>query len=350
MIDRRVIFPLLLPLLVGSLWADQVNLKNGDRVTGKIRKKDGASLIIKSDIFGSVTIPWDAVTQISSDEPIMVILPDGKSVLGKITTEESKVAVTTAASRESVAIAQVKAIRNAEEQKAYERLEHPGLLVLWDGYADLGASFAFGNSYSNTVTTAVKAARLTRTDKVGIYFNQVFSKGRTSGGTNQTTTNAVRGGWLYNRNFVNRAFLNLFNDYEFDGFQNLDLRFVVGSGAGYNAIKNSRMRLDLVGGADYSRENYSTPLTRNSAEMYWGNNFFHQFSKITALTQSFRMFNNLTTSGKFRVSFDVGQATQLRKWLSWQLTLSDRFLSNPVPGKKKNDVLLTTGVRFTFAH
>ena len=36
-------------------------------------------------------------------------------------------------------------------------------------------------------------------------------------------------------------------------------------------------------------------------------------------------------------------------WLAWQLTLSDRYLSNPVPGTKKNDVLLTTGLRLTLA-
>jgi len=40
--------------------------------------------------------------------------------------------------------------------------------------------------------------------------------------------------------------------------------------------------------------------------------------------------------------------TKLSRWLSWQLSLSDRLNSNPIPGKKKNDVLFTTGLRFTF--
>jgi hypothetical protein len=31
------------------------------------------------------------------------------------------------------------------------------------------------------------------------------------------------------------------------------------------------------------------------------------------------------------------------------LTISDRYLSNPLPGKKTNDILLTTGLRLTFA-
>jgi hypothetical protein len=33
---------------------------------------------------------------------------------------------------------------------------------------------------------------------------------------------------------------------------------------------------------------------------------------------------------------------------SWQIIFSDRFLSDPLPGLKKNDLLLSTGLRLTF--
>ncbi|MBV9397547.1 MAG: hypothetical protein JO062_06190 [Bryobacterales bacterium] len=41
--------------------------------------------------------------------------------------------------------------------------------------------------------------------------------------------------------------------------------------------------------------------------------------------------------------------TALRKWFGWQFTASDRYLSNPDVGRKKNDVLFATGLRLTFA-
>jgi hypothetical protein len=41
--------------------ADQVVLKNGDRVTGSIIKKGGKNLTIKTDSFGVVTTSWDQV-------------------------------------------------------------------------------------------------------------------------------------------------------------------------------------------------------------------------------------------------------------------------------------------------
>ena len=49
------------------------------------------------------------------------------------------------------------------------------------------------------------------------------------------------------------------------------------------------------------------------------------------------------------INFDVGAVTALKKWLSFQLTASDRYLSTPVGGRKRNDVLLTTGFRVSFA-
>ena len=346
---RSRFFLLVLPFLIGVGWADQVNLKNGDRVTGKIQKKDGASLTIKSDLFGTVTIPWEAITQVTSEEPLTVVLPDGKSVQGKIAVEDQKLEVATPAAKESVAMAQVGAIRNAEEQKAWERLQNPGVFALWTGFADLGISFARGNAATTTITTAMNATRETRADKTTAYFNQIYSKGKVTDDTLTTTAEAVRGGWAYNRNLKPRLFVNLFNDYEYDAFQSLDLRFVLGGGLGYSLVKKETTQVDLLGGADYSHEKFSTPLTRNSAEAYWGNNLMHKFSKSTMLNQSFRMFNNLSNTGEYRMNFDLGTATTLKKWLSWQFTFSDRYLSNPAPDRKKNDVVLTTGLRFTFA-
>jgi hypothetical protein len=59
------------------------------------------------------------------------------------------------------------------------------------------------------------------------------------------------------------------------------------------------------------------------------------------------MFNNLTKTGNYRQNFDMGFTTKLTSWLTWNASVSDRFLSNPAPGRKKNDFLYTTGFGFT---
>ena len=122
-----------------------------------------------------------------------------------------------------------------------------------------------------------------------------------------------------------------------------------GGGFGYKAAKGGRRSLDLLGGFDFDRDQFGNRTTRSSAEFFWGDEWQYKVSGATTLRQSYRMFHNLSHTGIYRMNFDLGAATTLRKWLAWQVTLSDRYLSDPVPGRKKNDLLFTTGFRVTFA-
>ena len=132
-------------------------------------------------------------------------------------------------------------------------------------------------------------------------------------GVNTSTARAVRGGWAYQRDVGRRMFVNVFNDYEYDRFQSLDLRFVIGAGGGYHAVDNERTQLDLLAGLNYEHAKFSTPLTRNSAEFNWGDEFNHKLNSIITLTQSYRMFNSLTDTPNFRVNFDFGSQMRVAR-------------------------------------
>jgi hypothetical protein len=67
-----------------ALAADQVVLTNGDTITGAIVKKEGATLTIKSEFLGVVTMPWSAVKSLRSDTELNVVLPAGQTAKGKI--------------------------------------------------------------------------------------------------------------------------------------------------------------------------------------------------------------------------------------------------------------------------
>jgi len=45
----------MLCFFAGSVMADQVTLKNGDRLTGTIVKSDGKTVLIKTEFAGEVT-------------------------------------------------------------------------------------------------------------------------------------------------------------------------------------------------------------------------------------------------------------------------------------------------------
>ncbi len=336
-------------LLACALQADQVVLKNGDTITGTIIKKDGGKLTIKSEFLGEVSMPWTAVKSVRSDQKLTVELPDGVRAAGSVTTSpEGVLEVSTTTGPQSAPMTTVGAMRNPGEETAWERLQNPGILQLWTGFFDTGLALARGNANADTLTTAVSASRVTRNDKITANFSQIYGTARI-GDVDSAVASAIRGDWEYNRNVSPRFFVASLNSYEHNRFQDLDLRFVAGGGFGWNSIKNDRANLTVTGGGDYDREAFSQALTRNSGEAYFGDSFLYKFSATTSVTQSAQIFPNLTFGGQYRFDFGISAVTALKKWLGWHVTATDNFLSNPVLGRQRNDLLISTGLRLTFA-
>ncbi len=346
--------PMVLVLLTSTcIWADQIVMKNGDKVTGSVVKKDAKTVTIKTDNFGVVTLDWEKVASVNVDTPINVVLGDGKTVQGTLATAGEKVEVTGAGAKQAVAPADIVTLRNSVEQAAYERLLKPRFKDLWIFAGNIGLAGTSGNAKTTSFITPISGTRVTNTDKTTIYFNFIKASADVNG-VNSPTAQAVRGGWAYNRNLKPRLFVNTFNDYEYDKFQSLDLRAVFGGGLGYIAWKAERGRLDLLGGADYNHEKFdpgkpALPFSRNSAEAFWGDDFNYKLNSRASLFQNYRMFNNLSDTGTYRQNFDAGISAKLTKYLTWNAAFGDRYLSKPSPGRLKNDILYTTGLGFTYA-
>ena len=94
---KRCICLLIIVLaLGGTAVADQITLKNGDRLTGTIVKSDGGKLIIKTDLLGEVAVDLAAVTAITTDQPLYVTLADGRTLSGELSTSGDKAELRTA--------------------------------------------------------------------------------------------------------------------------------------------------------------------------------------------------------------------------------------------------------------
>ena len=241
---------LLMVVVAPSVFADQVTLKNGDRLTGSIITSDPKTLVLKTDYAGAVTIKWDFVQQVESSQPLYVGTKAGQVIVGPVTTSDDKLAVATKeAGSVTVAKADVTSLRNADEQKkaeaTIERLEHPRLSDLWGGSLDTGLGLVRGNSESSNFTFGLNAVRATTRDKIIYYTTSAFNRS-TINGVTATTAQTVAGGVRYDLNLSEKSFafgtVDLFNDR----FQDLDLRTVLGAGGGLHAIKNAHTSLDLT--------------------------------------------------------------------------------------------------------
>lgn len=332
------------------LLADQITLSNGDRLTGTITKADGKTLVIKTEFAGEVTVQWPAITEINSEQALHVALKNGQTVVGPVKSSDGNLDVTPA-NAQPVAVAKdaVLSVRNPGEEAAYEKALHPGLMQGWVGGANVGFALTGGNSETENLAIAFTADRKTQNDHIGLYENSVFAKNNAPGSTPSTTAQATQGGARYDRNFDSQLFGFGSTDFQTDALQSLDLRSVFSGGIGWHAINNARTTLDFLGGANYTRENYST-LQRNIAAITAGEELMHKLGKSTVIIQKLYAFPDLSQTGEYRAAFNLGTVTKLSKWLGWQNAFGDIYVTNPPVGKKTNDLQLTTGLNISFTH
>jgi len=324
--------------------ADQVTLKNGDRITGTVVKADGKNLVLKGDFVGEVTIALENVVTITSEKPVYVALADGRTVVGVMSASDNRAEIKSASGAVTVNRGDIQAIRSEAEQQLYESTLNPSWFEQWSGGGDLGIALTRGNSDTTNIALGLGMTRETRNDKTSVYAASIYNRDNT-GSVSRTIANTIRFGVRYDRNFHGRWFGYGFTDLERNGLQQLNLRWVLGGGLGYHAIRNERTNLDLLGGLAMNREYFKGfDNDRTSAEAQVGQTLSHKFNNRVSLKEQLFFFPNLSDGGEYRINFDNSLVTDITRRIGWQLTLSDRYLSNPPDGFKQNDLVITTGV------
>lgn len=330
--------------------ADQITLKNGDRLTGTITKVDAAKLSIKTEFAGEIDVQLAAVDSITSDAPVYVTSKDGRVIVGTLKTVDGRIEIQTAdVEKVTLAKEDIQLLRSQAEQALYEAAIEKQNRASYVGSLDAGLSLTRGNSDTIIASIGTQSARTTQKDKLSLFAAGLFARNNTTG-ISVTTAEAIRGGVRYDRNISDRLFGFALTDLERDRFQQLDLRLVLGGGLGFHARRTERTRLDLFAGGSFNQEFFSTGLRRKSAEALIGNELTYKLSDFVTIGERAVFYPNISDFGEYRLTFDSSAAVRLSRRLSLQVTLSDRFLSNPPPGLKKNDLLLTTGIRATFGN
>jgi putative salt-induced outer membrane protein YdiY len=336
---------LILFALAGEAFADQILLKNGDRLTGTIVRSDGKTIVFNSDLVGEVSVALDSVTNVTSDKTLYVTLADGRTVSGVVTAKDGQAEIRSSSGPVVVERSAITIIRSEAEHQAYLSTLNPGWLQQWNGGADIGLALTRGNSNTTNFALGMAISRETLRDKTSLYAASVYNR-ETTDDVSRTVANTFRFGARYDRN-INRDWFGYgFTDLEHNGLQDLNLRWVIGGGLGYHAIRRERTKLDLLAGLDMSREYFEgNDNDRTSLEAQVGQTLDHHFTPRVSLKEQLFFFPNLSEGGEYRINFDAALVMDINRRLAWQVTLSDRYLSDPPSGLKQNDLLLTTGLK-----
>ena len=211
----------------------------------------------------------------------------------------------------------------------------------------------------------MNADRKTLADEIKVYTSSIYT---TNGATTTSagapagvTADAILAGVRYNRNFNQKLFVFGSGDFTHDALQDLNLRSIYTGGFGWHAINRPSTTFDVLAGVNYTRESYSggatvaapngTNVGRNLPGLTAGEVFMHKFSGSTTFTENLEFYPDLSDINQYRFSLDSGLVTKINKWLGWQTTFSDRYVTDPpIFGTKSNDVILSTGLNIAFGH
>lgn len=339
---KKVAFCLIaLVVFADSAFADQLVMKNGDRITGKIVSQTDGKIAIETDYAGTVTVVADKVASVKIDDsaPTVPVNPIKASTTTVAVAKTTEPAVAPAAKTPDV----------PEKKEERNFLPRPlrKAATGWEGNANVGFSYTSGNSRTSTFTAGVRAERTTTRDKWTAYLKGLVNRNRVTG-TNVTTSNAMWGGIRYDRNFSKRMFVFGTYDFERDKPQKLNFRSVLGAGIGDHLVKRDRTEIDLLAGAAWNRTWRVGSNDTTIAEALFGNTLKHKFSDRLKFQQGFTIYPSLINAGRYRFVLDATLSADVTKRIGMFVTIADRFNSFPLSNVRRNDFLFTTGLKWGF--
>jgi putative salt-induced outer membrane protein YdiY len=343
----------VLPIVLGAVVrvdADQVTLMNGDRLTGTLIEASPTEVRLRTEATGVVTMPWAAIAGLSAGPGLEVVLADNRTVRGELQVVNGAATVKTASGDVGVRVEDIRAIHVPPLDTG--ALPDTGAEAPpWGGDADAGLALTRGNAETMTVDLSAHVIRQTDRDRLALYLASLFANTNTTTGLTVTTARSARGGARYDHDLSGASFGFGFADLESDRFQSLNLREVFGAGLGWHLDKTDDVQLNVFAGISYAREDFSIrprpgSLIRNGVEPVLGEDASVTVREGGSFTEQVAVY--LSRSGERRVTADVSLTLPLKGALNFRISLSERYLSNPLPGVKKNDLLLTSGLSLTF--
>lgn len=336
------------------VWSDVVHFENGDQLTGAWLRMVDNKLAFKAEALGDVTIPVARIESLSSEKSAVVLVKSGETFGGELSmTETGEWELRKNGGARRVAAASVVAIYPTEVYlpKPEERRTMPW--HHWKGKGNLGYSLVRGDRDAGTLSVGVNATRrqpelpgLNEKLRTNFFLTMLLANTRTNG--IRTSANSITSGLRQDFLFTPNNFVFALGQLDHIQTQSLDLRQTYGGGLGHDLLRNPRVSLNFLGGMTYVREKFETDFRRTSAEALLGEKLSLNLTERVSFEHYLNFYPNLTDGGEYRVDTTSAFRTRLSSRLSFNTTLTNRILSNPLPDRQKHELVLTTGLGVSF--
>ena len=332
MTDRSIFLLVLLFFTsIGTADAASVHLKDGSIVVGSIiGLTDGADLRVDTEHMDEVVIAWDAVELVTDTKVLDVELFDGRRFAGTLSRSGADVEVSGDSPLEIVA------------SDVFEIQEYRESIL--DGFSaetSLGMNLVRGNNRVTQVSIGAGVGYDDQNFTTQLRATTIVNEQTGAGDTRRST---LTGSYAQKFDKGWQAIGSL--QFEADEQQGLDGRTLLAAGIGKRVLNQRKHRLELFTGLALNAERFENVPSVETLEGLLGSTYrMRSFADIDA---TLLVLPSLEDSDRVRVQFDAVMNFDLYADLDFQITVYDRYDSQPPAGNDKNDTGLTLGLSWSY--
>jgi len=323
MTEKRNIFAIIIigALLTGfhsDASADEIILQNGDRLTGKVSTMEDDKLILKTDYSAPIEIQKDKIREISINDPVDLHLSGGEVLKGALkATDDGRLLVESSEEREETSVAwdRITAINPAPVPRSQ-----------WKGNINAGAGIQSGNTDRTNASVGAEAMRKTEADRFGMRFLYNYAEE-----DDVVSARNTYGTAKYDYFFTKKYFGYLSIEMLQDTFKNLNLRTVVGPGAGYQVWDDPVKFLLVEAGVSYFSEDRKEGDDKDWLTGRLAGSLQYHFNKTVQARDDLIIYPNLEQGGEFQLRNEAALIAKLNSSLS--LRVANIYEHDSDPGE-----------------
>ncbi|MGH8502753.1 MAG: DUF481 domain-containing protein [Gammaproteobacteria bacterium] len=319
--------------------ADQVRLKSGDRLMGRLDHMDWRVVVIKTSFAKRLKVRRAKVATIRTDAPVTVVLRPGTYLTARLISAADGVLsleVLGGRGTEDVPLKNVEAIYRGDPLEA---------LIDLRGHLNAGLSSTTGNSNNESYTILGELVARTPQNRytLGVEFRREYR---------EETRTANRGlGRLKYDHFLTKKWY-LFNSasFEHDASAQLNLRTALTAGFGYQFYDSRRRSLSAELGAGYVSEDFDLAEDDEFPSGRWAVDFQQAIWRVkrTRFFHSQEGLVGIEDTRDLVIRTRTGLLFKLVRGLIATLQLNLDWDNDPAPGNMNMDkeYLLTVGYQW----
>ena len=313
---RNPLFPLLamsvlLACAAAPASADELLMKDGSRLFGKVVKQEDGTLEFETAFAGVIKVQWAEVSELHADEPVTVMLGSEEIVTATTikNTEQATLLEADADEPESSIEPEELAFINPDPWRL-------GKGVRWTGQVNLDLKSQRGNTDSDEFDADAQTELRRTQDRFTLQAQ--FEKDKDDGTVTDENWKLFN---KYDYFFSEQWYSGGVLLFEHDKFADLDLRTSAGPHIGYQFFESTAMNLNVDVGILYVDENFDAAEDNDYWSLGWMFNFdrflvpdrvqfYHRHNGLLDVSDSDNLTVNSWTGFRFPLYLGIVASTE----------------------------------------